>query len=146
MIVRSRSTLSIYSEVRTSAEITSTLGLEPSRNADLGELTRAALAGRRLEPRFMIHQRTHWSFDADESLDDSDDPTGVRSLRVLVGHFRLRTDALRSLRPDCETIIWWSGDSDSAQGGFAIPADLLADLALLGCDLYGTAYLDDENC
>jgi hypothetical protein len=145
VIVGNRSTLSIYSEVRTSAEITSMLGLEPTTSADLGEPTRAALAGRRLKPQYMTHQRAHWSFESDDSLMESDDGTGFGSLRVLVGHFRERSDALMSLRSDCETIIWWAGDSDSAQGGFVIPADLLADLALLGCDLYGTAYLDDKD-
>lgn len=45
---------------------------------------------------------------------------------------------------DCETIIWWAGDSDSVQRGFVIPADLLKDLASLGCDFYGTAHLEDD--
>jgi len=145
MIVSSRSSISIYSDSRTAVEMTKALEVQPHRSDEMGEPTRSALAGRVLKPEYMTHQRAHWSFDADESLIDPKDETGFGSLRVLVNVFRPRAAALASLREDCETIIWWSGDSDSSQGGFVIPADLLVDLAILGCDLYGTAYLDDDE-
>jgi hypothetical protein len=145
MIVGDRSTLSIYSHARTAAEITAILGLQPSESAEKGEPKRAALAGRQLAPRHMTYERSQWSFDAEKSAADPDDETGFASLRVLVDVFRDKGQLLESLRADCETIVWWSGDSDSSQGGFVLPADLLADLARLGCDLYGTAFLGEAN-
>jgi hypothetical protein len=145
MIVDSRSSLSLYSELRTAAEITVVLSLEPDDSEEMGEPTRAARAGRNLSPKYMIDQRAHWSLDADPSAVDPDDKTGFGSLRVLVAAIRNSAPALESLRPDCETIIWWSGYSDSVQGGFVKPADLIANLALLGCDLYGTAYFDEDD-
>ncbi|CAN5334175.1 hypothetical protein BH09ACT1_BH09ACT1_12810 [soil metagenome] len=145
MIIDSRSSLSVYSELRTAAQITAVLGLEPNDSAEKGEPTRAALAGQKLKPQYMTNERAHWSFDADENAADPNDETGFASLRVLIGAIRDSASALASLRPDCETIIWWSGYSDSVQGGFVMPADLIADLALLGCDLYGTAYIGEDD-
>lgn len=52
------------------------------------------------------------------------------------------------LREGGETRLWWSGDSDSTQGGFVLEADLIGHLATLGCDVFGTAYLaegEDED-
>lgn len=146
MIRGNRSTLAVYSELRTAAEMTAALGLEPHESNEVGEPTRAALSGRELKPEAMAYQQAHWSFTADDSLVDPEDETGFSSLRVLIDVFRDRASAIASLRSDCDTVIWWSGHSDSSQGGFVIPNDLLTDLALLGCDLYGTAYLiDDED-
>ncbi|MCI0156056.1 DUF4279 domain-containing protein [Leifsonia shinshuensis] len=145
MIVANRSSLSIYSETRTVAEITAALGIEPHNGADVGQPTRAALAGRALSAEYMSHQRTHWSFDSDRSLVDDEDDPGVGSLRALIEAFRGKADALRSLRPECDTVIWWSADSDNSQGTFVIPPDLLAELALLGCELRGTTFLDDDE-
>ncbi|MFJ4224539.1 hypothetical protein [Microbacterium sp. NPDC089695] len=53
--------------------------------------------------------------------------------------------ALAELRQDGETINWWSGDSDSTQGGFVLEADLIARLAALGCHIYGTTYLSEDS-
>jgi hypothetical protein len=144
VILANRSTLSVYSHERTVSEISAALGLEPSSSADVGDPTRAAVAGRALAPEYMIHQRAQWSFDVGASTLDVRDDQGVASLRALVDVFRQRANALQSLRPECETVIWWSGSSDSTQGTFVIPPDLLADLALLGCEFRGTAYLNDE--
>lgn len=145
MIVANRSTLSIYSDTRAVAEITAALGIEPQNGADVGQPTRAALAGRALAAEYMSHQRTSWSFDSGPSFVDGEDDQGVGSLRALVEVFRGKADVLRSLRPECEMVIWWSGDADSSQGTFVIPADLLADLALLGCEFRGTTFLDDDE-
>ena len=145
MNVANRSSLSIYSETRTVAEITDVLGIEPHNCADVGEPTRAALAGRVLSAEYMSHQRTRWSFDSGPSFVDAEDDQGVGSLRALVEVFRSKADVLRSLRPECETVIWWSATSDNSQGTFVVPADLLADLALLGCELRGTTFLHDDE-
>jgi Domain of unknown function (DUF4279) len=145
VIVWSRSTLSVYSTTRTAAEITRILGVEPTDAHDIGDPTRAALSGRRTTPKAMTHQQTGWSFDADPAGIDPEDRTGFASMRLIVERFRDRADALAELRSDCDTRIWWSGDSNSSQGGFVIPADLLADLALLGCDLFGTAFISTDE-
>jgi hypothetical protein len=143
MIVSSLCSLSVYSDTRTASEITEVLGVEPTRANEKGDPTPAGLTGRDLEERYLVHQRSQWTYDADQSMIDPRDRTGFGSLRVLVDIFKDRAAALASLRPDCETIIRWSDDSDSSQGGFVLPADLIADLAILGCDLFGTAYLAD---
>jgi hypothetical protein len=145
VIVGNRSTLSIYSDSLTVAEISAALGIDPHDSADRGEPTRAARAGRVLASEYITHQRAHWSFDADPSLVDPLDETGFGSLRVLLTVFRERANALQSLRRECDTVIWWSGDSDSGQGGFVLTADVLSDLARLGCDLYGTTFLNDVD-
>jgi hypothetical protein len=95
MIVENRSTLSVYSDSRRVAQITAALGIEPHDSADIGDPTRAALAGRTLSAEYMSHQRTRWSFDSDRSLADAEDDQGVGSLRALV-HFATRR--MRSAR------------------------------------------------
>jgi hypothetical protein len=145
VIRHSRSTLSVYSDVRSTAEITAVLGLQPHRNAEKGDLKAAARAGRPLGSPHRAYERSHWSFQAEEDRIDPNDQTGFASLRVPVDVFREKADVLEALRSDCETIIWWSGDSDSGQGGFVMPADLLVDLARIGCDLYGTAFLHEAD-
>ena len=145
MIVENRSTLSIYSKTRTVAQITAALGIEPHDSADIGDPTRAARAGRTLSAEYMSHQRTQWSFDSDRILVDAEDDQGVGSLRDLVETLREKAHMLRSLRSECETIIWWSGTSDNSQGTFVIPPDLLADLARLGCELRGTTLLAGDE-
>jgi hypothetical protein len=93
----------------------------------------------------MVEARAHWSYEADGSAADESDETGFRTLQVLVDVLSSRTQELAALRATCETIIWWSGDSDSSQGGFVLPVEMMEDLAALGCDLYGTTYLDDDE-
>lgn len=137
MIINDRAGLSIYSEELTAAEITSILGMEPTKSSNRGDPDPYSHPA--------IQPRSHWSFPADASSADESDETGFRTLRVLIDAFRERAAELALLREDCETIIWWSGDSDSTQGGFVIPADLLADLAALECDLYGTTFLGDDD-
>jgi hypothetical protein len=142
VIVADRSTLSVYSDQRTVADISAALGLEPTSSADVGDPTRAALAGRVLAVEYLTHQRASWSLDVEMSVVDVENDQGVASLRALVEVFREKASALQSLRQQCELVIWWSGASDSTQGTFVIPSGLLADLASLGCELRGTAFLN----
>ncbi len=58
---------------------------------------------------------------------------------------RPATGRIQALPADCEARIWWSTDSDSGQGGFVLPADLSAQIAELGVDLYATVYLEDDD-
>jgi hypothetical protein len=128
MIVSSRATLGVYSDTVTAAEVTAVLGIEPTRFSERAGSTKP---------------RSHWTLEVPSV--DPDDDGGFEAVALLVELLRDRADALAALRPACETIIWWSGDSDGTQGGFVIPASLLADLAVLGCDLYGTAFLAETD-
>jgi hypothetical protein len=56
-----------------------------------------------------------------------------------------RANALAALREGGETRIWWSGFSDSTQGGFVMTAALQHDFAMLGCDLFGKTYLNEDD-
>lgn len=128
MIVSSRATLGIYSETVTAAEVTAALGIEPTRSSERAGSTK---------------RRSHWSLDVAEV--DPDDDGGFAAVESLVELLRDRAAALAALRPACEMIIWWSGDSDGTQGGFVMTAALLTDLAALGCELYGTAFLAETD-
>jgi hypothetical protein len=145
MIVTNRATLAVYSDEMSATAISEVLGIQPHSSNERGDPTAAALAGIDVRTDLLTHQRAHWSFDADLSDVDPDDGTGFGALRALIEAFRSKFEALNDLKPRCELIVWWSGYSDSDQGGFVIPADLLVDLAAMGCDLYGTAYLDDSR-
>ncbi|MFB8189953.1 hypothetical protein ACFC14_11545 [Microbacterium sp. NPDC055988] len=82
-----------------------------------------------------------------ESVDEpgADDQTGFSALRALVVRLEPAAQALRELRQGGETVLWWSGDSDSTQGGFVLEADLIDSLAKLGCSVYGTAFLTEDE-
>jgi hypothetical protein len=147
MIQGNRASLTIRSETKTVAEISAMLGLEPTDWGDIGDLTPAGRAGRNYAPERLTHQRTFWSLT--ESVDEpsADDQTGFSALRALVVRLEPNAQALMELRQGGETTLWWSGDSDSPQGGFVLEADLIRCLSKLGCDVFGTAFLaeDDEE-
>ncbi|MDY0828749.1 hypothetical protein SK224_06365 [Microbacterium sp. BG28] len=142
MIRSSRATLSIYSDVLSVADVTAMLGIEPDNSGDMGTLTRAGRAGRDAAPERLRHQRTFWSV-TEKDDGDSDDATGFAALRRLVQRVGPIHRALATIRESGETVLWWSGDSDSSQGGFVLEADLISDVSRLGCDIYGTAFLLD---
>jgi len=144
MIERDRATLAIYSESRTVAEITASLLLEPTEAANVGEPARSARAGRAYKPEYLTYQRTTWLLDVSASPSDGDDE-GVNALRRLVRIALPSAAALESLRVDCETVIWWSGDSTNTQGTFVLPSNLIRDLAATGCEVRGTLCLDDHD-
>ncbi|WP_372968194.1 DUF4279 domain-containing protein [Microbacterium sp.] len=145
MIQGNRASLSIHSDTRTVAEISAMLGLEPSDWGDKGDLTPAGRAGRNYAPERLTHQRTYWSLT--ESVDEpgADDQTGFSALRALVVRLEPNAQALIELRQGGETRLWWSGHSDSTQGGFVLEADLISAIATLECDVFGTAYLTEDD-
>lgn len=147
MIQGNRASLSIHSDTKTVAEISAMLGLEPSDWGDKGDLTPAGRAGRNYAPERLTHQRTYWSLTENVDEPSAEDQTGFSALRALVVRLEPSAHALMELRQGGETRLWWSGDSDSTQGGFVLAADLISSLATLGCDVFGTAYLteDDED-
>lgn len=143
MIDHDRATLAIYSESRTVAEITASLLLEPTEAANIGEQTRSGRAGRAYKPEYLTYQRTTWLLDVTASPTSDDE--GVNALRRLVGLALPAAAALESLRGDCETVIWWSGDSTNTQGAFVLPSSLIKDLAAIGCEVRGMVFLDDHD-
>lgn len=138
MIVESSASLVITSTNLTAEQITQSLGIEPSVSRNIGD-PRGAL---RPDASGMVVQRkeheTYWRLDsgAGRAADS------FSSLVAVVKLLRDKGDRLASLSPMCTTVNVWSGFSDSEQGGFVLPAQLLLDLGALGCDLLGTAYLE----
>ncbi|WP_344011550.1 hypothetical protein [Microbacterium natoriense] len=147
LIKWNRASFAVYGGRRSASEISELLNLEPDMHGDVGELTPAGHAGRKLKPQYLTYQRTYWSIDVDSDSHrvDAEDETGFAALTALVGLLTPRAEALVELRKDAETVLWWSGDSDSTQGGFVLTADLIGQLALLGCDIRGTAYISVEE-
>ncbi|MBT2494700.1 DUF4279 domain-containing protein [Microbacterium sp. ISL-59] len=145
MIRGNRASLSIHSDTKTVAEISAILGLEPTHWGDKGDLTPAGRAGRNYAPEHLTHQRTFWSLTENVDEPSVDDQTGFSALRALVARLEPNAQALMELRQGGETRLWWSGDSDSTQGGFVLEADLLRYLSKLGCDVFGTAFLTEDE-
>lgn len=147
MIRDDRATFSIYGGRRSVAEISDLLGMLPSRSHDVGDEKPVPPPGSRLRQQSPHHQRTFWSVSVRSDVDNVDerDKTGLAALSALVALLVPRGGAIAEVQKDAETVLWWSGDSDSAQGGFVLTADLIGQLAILGCDVYGTAYLHDDD-
>lgn len=144
MIRGNRASFDVYSDTKTVNQISTMLGLEPTRAGDKGDLTPAGRAGRDLAPEHLRYQRTRWSLTV-ASEPGEEDQTGLSSLRELVSRLQPRSHVLAELRQGGETRLWWSGDSDSTQGGFVLEMDLIRSLAELGCDVFGTAFLTDDE-
>ncbi len=145
MIRGNRASLSIHSDTKTVAEISEILGLEPTAWGDKGDLTPAGRAGRNHTPERLTRQRTYWSLTESDHEPVAGDQTGFSALRALVARLEPNVQALMELRRGGETTLWWSGDSDSTQGGFVLEADLIRCLSMLGCDLFGTAFLAESD-
>ncbi|KJL32949.1 hypothetical protein [Microbacterium azadirachtae] len=143
MITSDIASLVVRSETRDVAEITSLLGFAPTGFGDRGDPTPSGIAGRKLKPEYLVYQETYWAYRCE--IEPADDSTGFASLASLVALLLPRANALAILREDGETRIWWGGLSDSTQGGFVMTAALQHDLALLGCDLFGTTYLNEDD-
>lgn len=145
MIRHNRASLCVYSDKSSVPQITEMLGVEPERSGDIGDPTPSGRAGRNLTPPYARYQRTFWCLHEDADDTDAEDQTGFSAVRKVVDRVLPVAHKLADLRNDGETIIWWSGDSDSTQGGFVLQADLLAKISVLGCHLYGTTFLGEEG-
>lgn len=143
MIRNNRASLSVQSDTYTVAQISDMLGIEPESAGDVGDLTRSGLAGRSMKPQYLTYQRTFWSLHEQSPEADGEDETGFSALRTRVKRLLPVEDRLAELREGGETVIWWSGDSDSTQGGFVLEPDLLEALSVLGCPVHGTAFLSE---
>jgi heme-degrading monooxygenase HmoA len=144
MIVDSSASLSIYSVTRSAADISRALGVEPTESHEIGSPRRAPRSDAHGGILHTVWENSHWSIDAPPPNGD-EEPDSFSCLMRLAGILGDKVDVLARLREDCETVIWYSGRSDSSQGGFVFPADVLLAIARLGCELCGTAYLSDGH-
>ena len=135
MIRSGRASLVVTSTETEPEAVSQLLAMEPSEVRRKGTALRS---GR-------IHDHHVWSIDVGTLANTDDDQTGTRVLRELLDRSRPATRRIQILPADCEVRIWWSADSDSGQGGFVLPADLVGQIAELGVDLYGTVYLEDDE-
>lgn len=134
MIQSGLATFTVLS-TRTSPEsISEALGVEP---------TSVALAGSSLRSG-AVRSAHQWDVHVDWLANTEADQTGTRALRELVDRLRPAAGRVQDLPDDCDARIWWSADSDSSQGGFVLPADLLQAVAALGVDVYATVSVDGE--
>ncbi|WP_336640961.1 DUF4279 domain-containing protein [Microbacterium sp. USHLN272] len=115
--------------------ITEVLGIQPTGVIPRGTVLRS---GR-------VQECNVWCIDSDRMDNTEDDRTGTVALRWLLDACRPAAGRVPRLPADCETRIWWTADSDSTQGGFVLPVELMAQIAALGVDLYTTVNLDDRT-
>lgn len=86
-----------------------------------------------------------WRVDSDRMDNTSDDQSGTIALRWVLDAGRAAAGRVGQLPGDCETRIWWTADSDSTQGGFVLPIELMQEIVAIGVDLYTTVNLDDSR-
>lgn len=143
MIGWNRATFVIQSESRTAASITEALGVQPHQSHEIGDLRM------RKDGTPHKHAPFYWSFSAwmldAENDGTGPDESGTASIAAVIAPLRGKGDVLDELRSDCDIRIWWSGDSDSSQGGYVLPEELIAELAPLKCPLYMTAFLREPE-
>ena len=133
MIQTGRASLTVTSTQTSVQQISEVLGLSPTRSEVRGaERPSGAL-------------RTHnlWCIEVDVA-NTEEDQTGTGALAELVSRTRAAAGKVAQPPADCEAKIWWSADSDSGQGGFVLPTEVVAGIAALGVDVFATVYLDEE--
>lgn len=134
MIRSGRASLVVLSTETEPATISEILTITPSKVAPKGAVLRS---GR-------VREHHVWSLVV-ESLDNTgEDQTGTRALRELLRRASGAFGRVGKLPSDCDTRVWWSADSDSSQGGFVLPLDLVGQISALGVDVYATIYFDEE--
>jgi hypothetical protein len=126
----------VTSSETTVEQISEILGLSPTRSERRGAERRSG------------EVRTHnlWTIEVEllsNTEEEEEDQTGTGALAELGMRTQPAQGRISQLPADCEAKVWWAADSDSSQGGFVLPSDVVADIAALGVDLLGTVYLDD---
>lgn len=140
MVESDIASLSFHGETRSAADVTAALGIEPTATHERGE-PRRTVSGR--PSKFGGDYPTaHWSY-AVKSPHAGE--SGTSSLRELLRLFRGKAPTIDRLRQDFDVRLWWSGMSDSSQGGFVFDVELIRDLAALGCDFYGTVFASEPD-
>jgi len=143
VVIDGKASLSIKSLTNSASDVTAVLGLEPTASAEIGDPVGRVRTGADGKPS--MRERTHsiWALDAEHI--DSDDRSGFAGVRSLVALLESRKSALKKLHDRYFMEIRWSGFSDSPQGGFLLPSDLLVALGSLGLDFHGTVYLTEDR-
>jgi hypothetical protein len=138
----SLASLAIYSSTHPAAPLSALLGLTPAKMHEAGDENRSRKTGR----LYGHYRHSAWIYDpaGPPAAPDDDGFSGLRNLLVELGDLDRLGAALATLRPQYRTVIRWSG-TVSSQGNFEIEASLIAALARLGCDLYGTAHYEDGD-
>lgn len=111
----------------------------PTKTHEIGDANQSAKTAR----IYGHFKHSAWVLDV-ETPPTSPEDDGFTALRALLEQLPDIGGALAELRPRYRTVIRWSG-TVSGQGNFAMEAELIAALAALGCDLYGTAYPEDDE-
>lgn len=135
MIRSHRAFLAAQSTITTPAEISDILTLEPTDVPEMGSVSRS---GR-------VREHHNWSIQVDTLDNTGEDQTEMQALRTLLEHCIPARGRVKELPTECDARIWWSGDSDSNQGGFVVEADLAQMITALGIDLMATVYFDDDE-
>lgn len=134
MIQSGLASLVVLSTDTEPATVSEILAIKPSRVVPRGVALRSG--------RVPTHHT--WSLDVDRLTNTTKDQTGTRVLRELLERASGAVGRIDKLPEDCETRILWSAHSDSCQGGFVLPVDLVGQVSALGVAIYGTVYLDEE--
>ncbi|MEV4125744.1 DUF4279 domain-containing protein [Nocardia sp. NPDC049707] len=115
----------LASQTVTASEISARLGIVADKQFEQGSLMspRNSASARRKNSLWLRHSGLP---------NDSDLADHVRALVDLLDECR---EGLASLSGDCEMELFLGFGSDHGQGGCALPADLLADVAALGLDI-----------
>lgn len=136
----SAATLALYSDTHPAAAVSAVLGLEPSKLHESGGENRGQKTGR----LYGHYTSSAWLYDVAQTTAPTDGFTALRELLANLGDLTALGAALATLRPHYRTVIRCSG-TVSSQGNFELEASVIADLALLGCDLYGSAHYEDDG-
>lgn len=132
--------MSLYSDTHPAAAVSAVLGLEPTKLHEIGDENRSPKTGR----LYGHYKNSAWNYDIPSQTPPTDGFTALRELLANLGDLTALGAALATLRPHYRTVIRWTG-TVSPQGNFVLEASVIADLAALGCDLYGSAHYEDDD-
>lgn len=135
MITSGNAFFKVSSTVTTPERITDLLGVAPTSVEHTGDVRRMGSVAR----------EHRWTLEADERPNPDDDESGSAALTELLDRLQVAGPLRDVLPEDCSAGIQWWASSDSSQGGFVLPAQLLARLGTLGVGVWGTVYFHDED-
>ena len=133
MIRSGRASLVVLSSDTEPATVSEILTIAPT------EVARKGAA----RPSGRVRERHKWSLDVGTLANTEDDQTGSGALRELLIRASGAVGRVQDLPDDCDIHLWWSAGSDSSQGGFVLPVELVNQISALGVDVYVTVYLDE---
>lgn len=135
MIRENSAALIVSSATAPIEDVSARLGIEPTSLEFIGDETRNSRVVPPGSP-LRFEKRSRWVFAVEH---DPADKTGFGSVTRLLDALAGRESQVAALGEDFDVRIVWTGFSDSATGGFVIPAEVFPRLTLLGCDIYANA-------